>query len=135
MHHFFLIPRSRTLNSSGQKVIRKKQQKRAPSKSYLKWRRIDKQRGGATGFFSVVQGSPYESLFEKERREAAESKVHWISSEPFKTFTGKRTSFDDDDKVKSIHVGAPYNPPGTHQFRPHRPDKSKFAGKQDWRFV
>ena len=53
--------------------------RRLPSKSFVKWRRIDKQRGGQTAFFSVVQGSPYESPFEKDMREAKESRRQWVT--------------------------------------------------------
>ncbi len=30
---------------------------------------------------------------------------------------------EQDEKFHSIHVGSDYNPPGSHQFRSHKPAK------------
>jgi hypothetical protein len=40
-----------------------------------------------------------------------------------------------DETHRSINLGAPYQPPGLHEFRPVKGDKAKFAGKKDWLFV
>ena len=45
-----------------------------------------------------VQGSRYESPFEREVREAAESKQQWVSSKPFITTSGVRSAMG---KVRS----------------------------------